>query len=88
MYTANDIKAMNNTTARKVAEGMAIELTGTERFKVDLAERVGVTRDAVNKWFSSTGRPPAIVILYMQAELARRDAQGKLDNLKSALDFL
>lgn len=88
MHTAESIKVMNDTTARKIAEGMAIELTGTERFKTDLADAIGMSRITVNGWFSDTGRPPVLAILYLQAELARREAQDKLDGLRDALQRL
>lgn len=79
---------MSDAVARKVARDMATDLMGTERFQTDLAEHLGQHRVTVAGWFSDGGRPPVLAILYMQAELARREAQDKLDGLRDALQRL
>lgn len=76
MHTANSIQAMSDAAVRKIAEALAIELMETPRFKTALAEHVGVERVTVNNYFSDTGRPPVLLVLYLQAEKARRDADG------------
>lgn len=79
---------MSDAAARKVARGMATDLMGAERFQTALAEHLGANRVTVAGWFSDDGRPPVLAILYMQAELARREAQDKLDGLRDALQRL
>lgn len=86
MHTANSLEAMAPDAACRIAENMARELFGTDRFKAALGELCGVKRQTVNNWFLS--KPPVIAILYMQAELERRKAQAKLDNLRRAITAL
>ena len=88
MHTAESIKAMNNATARKICEAMATDLMGTDRFQTALSDHIGSNRVTVAKWFSEDGRPPVLAILYLQAEIERREAQGKLDGLRTALERL
>lgn len=83
MHTAESIEAMNNQAACKTAETMARSLFGTDHFKTALAERVGVKRQTVNNWFST--KPPVLVMLYLQAELGRRDLERTVSDFRKGL---
>tara|TARA_R110002072_G_scaffold49433_4_gene134355 strand:+ start:10306 stop:10584 length:279 start_codon:yes stop_codon:yes gene_type:complete len=71
MDTLKDIEAMDDQQAQTACEAMAMDICGTDRFKTDLAERIGYTRAAVNSWFAEGGRPPTIVLMYLRAEIER-----------------
>ena len=86
--TAQQIDEMTGPEAQALAERLAVQLCGSDRFKTDLATRLGYSRPAVNGWFAEGGRPPAIVIMYMLAEIQRADAADMLATLNSALDEL
>ena len=86
--TAQQIDEMTGPEAQALAERLAVQLCGSDRFKTDLATRLGYSRPAVNGWFAEGGRPPAIVIMYMLAEMRRADAVTLLEPLNGALDDL
>lgn len=81
MHTAKSLQNMSDEAACKTARNLARQMFGYDRFKAALAEQVGVTRQTVNNWFDK--RPPTLIILYLQAELGRREAQAKLDQMRS-----
>ena len=58
--TAQQIDEMTGPEAQALAERLAVQLCGSDRFKTDLATRLGYSRPAVNGWFAEGGRPPAI----------------------------
>tara|TARA_R110000796_G_scaffold9452_7_gene32205 strand:+ start:2241 stop:2534 length:294 start_codon:yes stop_codon:yes gene_type:complete len=86
--TAQQIDEMSGPEAQTLAESLAVQLCGSDRFKTDLATRLGYSRPAVNGWFAEGGRPPAIVIMYLLAEMRRSDAVGLLEKLNDTLDEL
>ncbi len=88
MHNPEQIETMTDPEAQALAELLAIQLCGSDRFKTDLAERLGCTRPAVNRWFADGGRPPMLVIMYLESELARLDAIGTLQLLHHTLDGL
>tara|TARA_R110000851_G_scaffold22626_11_gene67018 strand:+ start:1027 stop:1308 length:282 start_codon:yes stop_codon:yes gene_type:complete len=75
-YTAKQLEALTDTEAQAAATALAIQLCGSDRFKTDLAERLGYSRPAVNAWFAEGGRPPTIVLMYLRSEI-ERDALAK-----------
>lgn len=87
-HTAQTLEEMTGPEAQALAERLAVQLCGSDRFKTDLATRLGYSRPAVNGWFAEGGRPPAIVIMYMLAEMQRADAVALLETLNGALDDL
>lgn len=88
MSNPEQIEAMAGPEAQELAASLAVQLCGSDRFKTDLATRLGYTRAAVNSWFAQGGKPPTIVILYLEAEIARLDAFGTLQMLNHTLDGL
>ena len=86
--TAQQIEAMDGPEAQALAERLAVQLCGSDRFKTDLAPRLGYSRSAVNFWFADGGRPPAIVIMYLLAEMQRAEAVNLLERLNQSLDDL
>lgn len=88
MNSPEQIERMTSPEAQDHAERLAVQLCGTDRFKTDLAERLGYTRPAVNGWFAEGGRPPTVVVLYLEAELRRMKAERALTGLKRALDTI
>lgn len=83
--TITQIDAMTGPEAQDLAAKLATEICGTDRFKTDLAARIGVTRPAVNSWFAKDGRPPALVILYLGAELERRALAQIIQGIGAAM---
>lgn len=86
MHNSLEIEAMSSAKAQDLAARLAVQLCGTDAFKTELAARLGYTRAAVNRWFSEGNRPPTIVILYLEAELDRREGHRVLKDLNSAID--
>lgn len=86
--TAQQIEAMDGPEAQTLAERLAVQLCGSDRFKTELATRLGYSRPAVNAWFADGGKPPAIVIMYLLAEMKRAEAVNLLENLNQSLDDL
>lgn len=86
--TAQQIEEMPAPKLQHLAELLAVQLCGSDRFKTDLATRLGYTRPAVNSWFAEGGRPPTIVMLYMMEEIRRGAAVGLLKHLNVVLDDL
>lgn len=86
---AANIEAMTNQEAQEAAETLAIQLCGSDRFKTDLALKLGASRPAVNSWFADGARPPTLVIMYLSAELERKalaDTMKGLGQIMSVID--
>lgn len=88
MYTLEDINAMTETEAKAVVTTLATKLCGSDRFKTDLAKRIGYDRQGVNGWFFEGNRPPALAIMYLEAELSRLEAENLLNGLARNLGQL
>tara|TARA_R110000737_G_scaffold347826_1_gene380289 strand:- start:172 stop:450 length:279 start_codon:yes stop_codon:yes gene_type:complete len=85
MDTLKDFQDMTDEQAQTAAAAMAVKICNTDRFKTELAEHIGYTRAAVNSWFSKGGRPPTIVLMYLRAEIERKDLAYTMRTLSNAL---
>jgi hypothetical protein len=72
MNTIQEIESMDNARATALFENLAIAYMGTERWKLPLAREIGFGNDTIHRWLSDEGRPPVLVIRWLQCEIELR----------------
>jgi hypothetical protein len=87
MLTAARIKAMKDTEAQQTLDRLAIAYFGNDRWKVDLADLIGYSRQSVQGWFVKGNRPPEVALLLLEALNLNREMTIALRSVKAAIDL-
>ena len=85
MHTVTDIQEMTREQAQKAFNDLAWTHYGTNRYKTDFANSVGIAPGTVSQWFTDRSQPPAWAFLILQTTAQRDEAIIKLQSIKTAL---
>ncbi|HGG63734.1 MAG TPA: hypothetical protein ENK34_04080 [Rhodobacteraceae bacterium] len=86
--TLEKYNQMTPEETQEALSALATDLYGHTRWKTDIAALLGVTRDAVTKWFRDEKKPPYWTFLVIGGMLKNRTLENKLKALGKAARIL
>ncbi len=81
------IASLEDQEARDLLAELAAKHYGTDRWKTNLARDTGYSREAVANWYRPDGRPPPLVIMWLEVTLQRDAMAGTFKALRASLDL-